>query len=133
MYFRASKTESGASSQASISIVRNLSASRLENARLLEEHGANMALLRRREAELSNIEKHVSEAREAADALQAEVQALKEKVVRREQQAQLAEREASFLQALVVSVFTFRCPSGSLLDSRPASLLRNQLHASHQL
>ncbi|OAX36279.1 MAD-domain-containing protein [Rhizopogon vinicolor AM-OR11-026] len=100
----ASKTsESSTSSQTSISVVQNLSALRLENARLMEEHGANMALLRRREAELSSVEKHTSEAREAADALRAEVQALKEKVVRREQRAQLAEREASFLQALVAS------------------------------
>ncbi|KAG2135571.1 mitotic checkpoint protein-domain-containing protein [Suillus cothurnatus] len=44
-----------------------------------------------------------SEAREAADALQAEVQTLKEKVGRREQRTQLAEREARFLQALVAS------------------------------
>ncbi|KAG1792783.1 spindle assembly checkpoint component Mad1 [Suillus plorans] len=73
------------------------------NARMMEEHGANMALLRRREAELSNVDKIASEAREAVDALQAEVQTLKEKVVRREQRAQLAEREARFLQALVAS------------------------------
>jgi mitotic spindle assembly checkpoint protein MAD1 len=72
----------------------------------MEEHGSNMALLRRREAELSNIEKHASEARETVDTLRAEVQALNEKVVRREQRTQLAEREASFLQALVVSVYT---------------------------
>lgn len=70
---------------------------------MMEEHGVNMALLRRREAELSNVDKIASEAREAADALQAEVQTLKEKVVRREQRAQLAEREARFLQALVAS------------------------------
>lgn len=105
MHSRASKTsESSLSTQASISVVQNLSAIRLENARLMEEHGATVALLRRREAELSSVEMHVSEARDAADALQAEVQALKEKVARREQRAQLAEREASFLQALVVSV-----------------------------
>ncbi|KAG1856052.1 spindle assembly checkpoint component Mad1 [Suillus subalutaceus] len=90
----ASKTsESNTSSQTSISLVQNLSALRLENA----------PLLRRREAELSNIDKIAFEAREAADALQAEVQTLKEKVLRREQRAQLAEREARFLQALVAS------------------------------
>jgi mitotic spindle assembly checkpoint protein MAD1 len=72
----------------------------------MEEHGANTALLRRREAELSNVDKIASEAREAADALQAEVQTLKEKVGRREQRTQLAEREARFLQALVVRVCT---------------------------
>ncbi|KAG1727765.1 spindle assembly checkpoint component Mad1 [Suillus paluster] len=100
----ASKTsESNTSSQTSISVVQNLSALRLENARLMEEHGANMALHRRREAELSNVDKIASEACEAADVLQAEVQALKEKVVRREQRTQLAEREARFLQALVAS------------------------------
>lgn len=95
--------ESNTSSQASISLVQNLSALRLEHARLMEEHGANTALLRRREAELSNVDKIASEAREAVDVLQAEVQTLREKVVRREQRAQLAEREASFLQALVAS------------------------------
>jgi mitotic spindle assembly checkpoint protein MAD1 len=92
-----------------------------------------MALLRRREVELSNVEKIASETREAADALQAEVQALKEKVVRREQRTQLAEREASFLQALIVSVCILQCLSCSLPDFRPASLLRNQLHMSYQL
>lgn len=106
MYSRASKTsESNTSSQTSISLVQNLSALRLENARMMEEHGVNMALLRRREAELSNVDKIASEAREAVDALQAEAQTLKEKVVRREQRAQLAEREARFLQALVVRVY----------------------------
>ncbi|KIK41019.1 hypothetical protein CY34DRAFT_236280 [Suillus luteus UH-Slu-Lm8-n1] len=95
--------ESNTSSQASISLVQNLSALRLEHARLMEEHGANTALLRRREAELSNVDKIASEAREAVDVLKAEVQTLREKVVRREQRAQLAEREASFLQALVAS------------------------------
>lgn len=100
----ASKTsEFNTSSQTSISLVQNLSALRLENARMMEEHGANMALLRRREAELSNVDKIASEVQEAADALQAEVQTLKEKIVRREQRTQLAEREARFLQALVAS------------------------------
>lgn len=104
MCSRACKTgESNTSSQAPISLVQNLSALRLEHARLMEEHGANTALLRRREAELSNVDKIASEAREAVDVLQAEVQTLREKVVRREQRAQLAEREASFLQALVAS------------------------------
>lgn len=115
---RASKSsESSTLSQTSISVVQNISALRLENARLLEEHGANMALLRRREAELSNVEKIASEAREAADALQAEVQALKEKVVRREQRTQLAEREASFLQALIVSVSFCSVPIAHCLIS----------------
>ncbi|KAG2366000.1 hypothetical protein BDR07DRAFT_1449599 [Suillus spraguei] len=88
------QVESNASSQTSISLVQNLSALRTWR---------NVALLRRREVELSNVDKIASEAREAADALQAEVQILKEKIVRREQRAQLAEREAKFLQALVAS------------------------------
>lgn len=78
----------------------------------MEEHGANTALLRRREAELSNVDKITSKAREAVDVLQAEVQTLKDKVVRREQRAQLAEREARFLQALVVRV----CALNQYLD-----------------
>lgn len=88
----------------------------------MEEHGANTALLRRREAELSNVDKIASEAREAVDVLKAEVQTLREKVVRREQRTQLAEREASFLQALVVRV---RAPNQRRNDLSPIS---GQLH-----
>lgn len=88
----------------------------------MEEHGANTALLRRREAELSNVDKIASEAREAVDVLKAEVQTLREKVVRREQRTQLAEREASFLQALVVRV---RAPNQCRNDLSPIS---GQLH-----
>ena len=71
---------------------------------MLEEHGANVALLRRREAEIADVERREVEARTVVEGLEAEIRASKEKVSRREQQAMLAEREVGFLQALVVSV-----------------------------
>ncbi|KAH7886792.1 spindle assembly checkpoint component Mad1 [Phlebopus sp. FC_14] len=89
--------------ETSLSVVQNLSSLRLTHARLLEEHGASVALLRRREAELAGATESLSEAEATTNALRADVQVLKDKVARRDQRTQLAEREVSFLQALVAS------------------------------
>lgn len=61
-----------------------------------------MAVLKSREAELVRANESLSEAQVTLGALRGDVQALKDKVARREQRAQLAEREVGFLQALVV-------------------------------
>ncbi|KAF8836866.1 hypothetical protein BDN67DRAFT_973625 [Paxillus ammoniavirescens] len=95
--------EASTPSKTSLSVIQNLSELRLTHARLLEEHGANVAMLRSREAELARVNESLSEAQTMTNASQAEVQSLKDKVSRREQRAQLAEREVSFLQALVAS------------------------------
>ncbi|KAF8556643.1 hypothetical protein OG21DRAFT_1506223 [Imleria badia] len=95
--------EVGTPSEPSLSVIQSLSELRLTHARLLEEHGANIAILRSREAELARLTETLSEAQGSTVTLQGEVQALKDKVARREQRAQLAEREVGFLQALVAS------------------------------
>lgn len=103
--YRANKSnEPGTPSEPSLSVVRSLSELRLTHARLLEEHGANVAVLKSREAELSRVDESLSEAQATVETLRSEVQLLKDKVVRREQRAQLAEREVGFLQALVVRI-----------------------------
>ncbi|KAF9220671.1 hypothetical protein BS17DRAFT_786937 [Gyrodon lividus] len=95
--------ETNTPSKTSLSVIQNLSELRLTHARLLEEHGANIAMLRSREAELARVNESLSDAQVTTNASQAEVQLLKDKVTRREQRAQLAEREVGFLQALVAS------------------------------
>lgn len=101
--YRANKSnEVGTPSEPSLSAIQSLSELRLTHARLLEEHGANIAILRSREAELARTNESLSETQGMMGTLQGEVQLLKDKVARREQRAQLAEREVGFLQALVV-------------------------------
>lgn len=90
----------------SVSVIQSLSELRLTHARLLEEHGANIAVLRTREAELARMNGSLLEAQGTIGTLQGEVQTLKDKVARREQRAQLAEREVGFLQAFVVRAST---------------------------
>lgn len=93
-------------SKPSVSVIQSLSELRLTHARLLEEHGAQIAVLRSREAELARMNETVLETQQTMGTLQGEVQILKDKVARREQRAQLAEREVGFLQALVVRANT---------------------------
>ncbi|KAJ3554807.1 hypothetical protein NM688_g2917 [Phlebia brevispora] len=86
-----------------ISVTQNLSSLRLTHARLLEEHGASKALLRRREHELADAEQATKEAQEAIAKLQEERDSLRDKAVRNEHRADLAEREVNFLKAMVAS------------------------------
>jgi len=103
MYHRANKSnEISTLSKPSLSVVQKLSELRLTHARLFEEHGATLAILRSREAELAKTQESLAEAQSTITALHAEVRGLKDKVTRRDQRTQLAERELGFLQALVV-------------------------------
>ncbi|CCM00208.1 uncharacterized protein FIBRA_02236 [Fibroporia radiculosa] len=90
-------------SKTPVSITQSLANLRITHARLLEEHGSNVAVLRRREAELANSEKRCTELEESLTGLQAEVRSYRTKVARSEHDAILAEREASFLRAMVAS------------------------------
>jgi mitotic spindle assembly checkpoint protein MAD1 len=103
----AESSSSSTPSNTPVSITKNLSDLRLAHARLLEEHGANVALLRRRETEIRDLERRESEAQLAIEAIQEDMHALSEKVGRREQRAILAEREVGFLNALVVLIVLF--------------------------
>ncbi|KAF4622647.1 hypothetical protein D9613_009046 [Agrocybe pediades] len=86
-----------------ISITQTLSELRLAHARLLEEHGATSALLRQRETQLKEYEEREGQAKKALAALEQNLRAARDKIARKETRALLAEREVSFLQALVAS------------------------------
>ena len=88
-----------------ISITQSLSELRLVHARLLEEHGATTALLRRRESEIAELDRQQAEAQETISSLEHNLQIHQDQIVRRETRALLAEREVGFLQALLVGVF----------------------------
>lgn len=92
-------------------MTQSLSALRLTYARLLEEHGSNAALLRRREVELSEADKREKEVGASKAKLERELGALKDKLVRAEQRSVLAEREVGFLQAMMV------CPPHRCADA----------------
>lgn len=89
-----------------VSVTQTLTALRLEHARLLEEHGASVALLRQREAELADFERRDAQAREMISNLEQNLTVANEKISRRETRTLIAEREVNFLQALVVSLTT---------------------------
>jgi len=88
-----------------VSVTQSLSELRLVHARLLEEHGATTALLRRREAEIVELDRQQVEAQETISSLELDIRAHQDQIVRRETKALLAEREVGFLQALLVGVF----------------------------
>ncbi|ETW76357.1 hypothetical protein HETIRDRAFT_460753 [Heterobasidion irregulare TC 32-1] len=90
-------------SKTPVSISQSLSALRLAHAKLLEEHGANVALLRRREADLTDAQDRDVEKEEALEDLQREKRVLLDKIAHLERDAALAEREVGFLQALNAS------------------------------
>ena len=85
-----------------VSITQSLSTLRLEHAHLLEEHGADRAALRQREAELAEALVREVDVRATADALLQASRAAGDRATRAERTAALAEREVRFLQALNV-------------------------------
>lgn len=103
--YRATRaTQLDTPSKVPVSLTQSLSVLRLDHARLLEEHGANVALLRTREAEIAALQDHESENRETIETLQGEQRMLKDKLTRLEHGTKLAEREVGFLKSLNVSV-----------------------------
>ncbi|OJT05808.1 Spindle assembly checkpoint component mad1 [Trametes pubescens] len=99
----ASSSEIATPSKTPVSVTQSLSTLRLSHARLLEEHGSNMALLRHREQELEASQTRETSAQETIKDLRSEVRALKDIVTRSNHKISLAEREISFLQAMVAS------------------------------
>ena len=88
-----------------------LSDLRLTHARLLEEHGATVALLRQREAELADFERRDIQAQQTISTMEQEAKIAREKISRRETRASLAEREIGFLQALLVRFIPIHNPT----------------------
>jgi mitotic spindle assembly checkpoint protein MAD1 len=87
-----------------VSITQSLSALRLEHAHLLEEHAADSAALRQREAELADIQAREVNAHETVDALLQATDAVEERATRAERTATFSQRGVGFLQALNVSL-----------------------------
>jgi mitotic spindle assembly checkpoint protein MAD1 len=85
-----------------VSITQSLSTLRLEHAHLMEEHGADRATLRQREAELADVQAREVDARATADTLLQATRAAEDRAARAERTAALAEREVGFLKALNV-------------------------------
>ena len=82
--------------------MQSLSNLQLAHALLMEEHGSNVALLRHREQELSDLQERETRAEETIKQLRNEVHDLKDRASRSEHKASLAEREVSFLQVMLV-------------------------------
>ncbi|KAF7329938.1 hypothetical protein MKEN_00257700 [Mycena kentingensis (nom. inval.)] len=95
--------EPSTSSDTPISLTHTISALRLQNAQLLEDHGATKALLCAKEMELVGAEERVAEARDMAEKLETQLIVFKDRALRAEQRASLADGEVSFMKALVSS------------------------------
>lgn len=91
-------------SKTPVGVTKALTDLRLTYARLLEEHGSTTATLKRREAELASAEQRNTDAEASIEALQVDVRNLKAEVARKERERELADREVSFLQAMVVRI-----------------------------
>jgi chromosome segregation ATPase len=68
----------------------------------MEEHGGLKAHLRQKEHELSEASGQLSECRRLVEDLETRLRASEDKVGRSERRVILAERESSFLQAMMV-------------------------------
>ena len=131
MLYRASSSAAPATpSKTPVSVTQSLSNLRLAHARLMEEHGSNVALLRHREQELSELQERETRAEDTMKQLRNEVRDLKDRALRSEHKASLAEREVSFLQAMLVSLSeTWGAPFSRSLNCRRASTRRTLLMA----
>lgn len=110
-----------------VSITQSLSALRLEHAHLLEEHGADRATLRQREAELADTQAREVDTRATADTLLQATRTAEDRAARAERAAVLAEREVGFLKALNVrSPFALYLPGVSFPCGKVDSLATNR-------
>ena len=87
---------------------QTLSDLRLTHARLLEEHGGTVALLRSREAEILDLTRREAEALATVGELQDALRKAKDEVSRHQTRAALADREVGFTKALLVSGILYR-------------------------
>ncbi|GJE94153.1 mitotic arrest deficient-domain-containing protein [Phanerochaete sordida] len=90
-------------SKTPVSVTQSLTNLRLTYARLLEEHGSNVALLRQREAELKELQEDLEREQQTVQELRDELEVVKDKSARLEHRASLAERDVGFLKAMVAS------------------------------
>lgn len=101
---------------AQTSTAHSLSVSRLDHARLLEEHGSTKALLLSREAENADLESRNAELATKVEELESKKRTLEDSLLRKQHQVDLAERDVKFLRALVVCISpSFPFPPSNLL------------------
>lgn len=84
-------------------MTRSLTSLRLEHGRVLEEFGALKAVLRQKEREMLDLTTQDDQSKQTVTSLEKQLKALEDKAGRNERRAILAEREVSFLQAMLVS------------------------------
>ncbi|KAI8976346.1 MAD-domain-containing protein [Trametes punicea] len=124
-----SSAEPATPSKTPVSITQSLSNLRLAHARLLEEHGSNVALLRHREQELRESQAREAEAQNTIKKLRSEVGSLKDKWMRSEHKNLLAQREIGFLQAMLASFNAEEAAHGNVkVEEQPTQPLQ-QLEA----
>ncbi|KAI0031025.1 MAD-domain-containing protein [Vararia minispora EC-137] len=113
-------------SQTPISVTQSLTQLRLEHAHVLENHGANLALLRQREAELQDERAVVLELRASLDESNQRERAAAETIAQLEQSVALAEHEVGFLQKFNAS-FTLEAAShdASMVDEAKEQHVKN--------
>lgn len=85
------------------SVTRSLTSLRLEHGRALEEFGALKAVLRQKEREILDLTAHDGQSKQTVALLEKQLKTLEGKAGRNERRAILAEREVSFLQAMLTS------------------------------
>jgi hypothetical protein len=84
-------------------VTRSLTSLRLEHGRVLEEFGALKAVLRQKEREILDLTAQDDRSKQTVACFEKQLKALEDKAGRNERRAILAEREVSFLQAMLVS------------------------------
>jgi len=84
-------------------VTRSLASLRLEHGRVLEEFGALKAVLRQKEQEILDLTVQDDRSKQTAASLEKQLKVLEEKAGRSERRSILAEREVSFLQAMLTS------------------------------
>jgi len=84
------------------SVTRSLTSLRLEHGRVLEEFGALKAVLRHKEREMLDLTAQDDRSKQTITLFEKQLKALEDKAGRNERRAILAEREVSFLQAMLV-------------------------------
>lgn len=101
---------------------------------MLEEFGALKAILRQKEREVLDLTAQDDRSKQTAVCLEKQLKALEDKAGRNERRAILAEREVSFLQAMLVSLNSL--PLVYLIEPphhRPAIVPKTLAKAPRQL
>ncbi|KAI0776999.1 mitotic checkpoint protein-domain-containing protein [Trametes elegans] len=128
-----SATEPTMPSNTPVSVTQSLSTLRLAHARLLEEHGSTVALLRHREQELEESQAREVQTQDALKELRSQVRTLKDRATRSEHKVALAQREINFLQAMVASFNAEEAAHGNVKEEEEITQPIRELEALVQV